>query len=128
MKNTPDPIDVLDVLTHEAALGAADVNDKPSAVEMRDIDELIAFARTELNRQARAEVTPVARCKRVVRPSILALTRDALLARIDELQRMPGMRFAASNHRFAGYSSDDDLRETLELMEVLLEPTTGQPS
>lgn len=129
MKNpNPDPIEVLDVLSHEIGLGAADTSDKPTAAELRDIDELIAFTRTELNRQARAEVAPVARCKRAVRPSILAMSRDAVLARIDELRNMPGMRFAASHHRFAGHASDQDLRETLEMMELLLEPSAERPS
>ncbi len=126
--SNPDPLDMLDVLSHEAGLGAADIVDKPTAAELRDIDELIAFTRAELNRQARAEVAPVARCKRAVRPSILAMSRDAVLARIDELRRMPGMRFAASHHRFTGHSTDHDLRETLEVMELLLEPSAEQPS
>lgn len=129
MKNpNPDPIEVLDVLSHEAGLGATEVDDKPTAAERRDIDELIAFTRGELNRQARAEVAPVARYKRAIRPSILAMSRDAVLARIEDLRNMPGMRFAASNHRFAGHSTDQDLRETLEVMELLLEPSTELPS
>ena len=129
MKNSnPDPMDVLDVLSHEAGLGAAEAVDKPTAAELRDVDELIAFARTELNRQARAEVAPVARRKSAVRPSILGMTRAALLARIDELRAMPGMRLAASHHRFTGHTTDDDLREALERMESLLDPAVEQPS
>lgn len=129
MKNpSPDPIDVLDVLSHEAGLGAAEAVDKPTAAELHDVDELIAFARSELNRQARAEVAPVTRRKSAVRPSILAMSRATLLARIDELRAMPGMRLAASHHRFAGYVTDDDLREALERMESLLDPAVGQPS
>jgi hypothetical protein len=56
------------------------------------------------------------------------MSREAVLARIDELRSMPGVRFAASHHRFIGHSTDQDLRETLEVMELLLEPSTEQPS
>ncbi|MBE7450526.1 MAG: hypothetical protein HS111_16995 [Kofleriaceae bacterium] len=122
MKNhTTDPLDVLDVLSHEAGLGAADADDKPTAAELRDLDDVIAFARTELNRQARADVAPVARVQRAVRPSILAMTRDALLARIAELRLMPTTRLAASHRHFAGVASDDDLRASLEDLEALLD-------
>jgi hypothetical protein len=125
MKNpNTDPLDVLDVLSHEVGLGATEIKDKPTASELRDIDELIAFARGELNRQARAEVAPVARISRVVRASILAMTRDAIVTRIAELRRMPGMLLATSHHRYVGHSTEDDLREVLEDLESLLDRTT----
>ncbi len=118
---TIDPLDVLDTLTHEAGLAAAESDAKPTADELRDIDAVIAFARTELNRQARADVAPAVPVLRAVRPSILAMSRDALLARLDELRLMPGTRLAASHHRFAGYASDNDLRVSLEDLEALLD-------
>jgi hypothetical protein len=129
MKNpNTDPLDVLDVLSHEIGLGATEIDDKPTAGELRDIDDLIAFARGELNRQARAEVAPVARVSRVVRPTILAMSRDAIVARIAELRQMPGMLLATSHHRYAGHSTDDDLREVLEDLESLIDRTTERPS
>jgi len=118
---TTDPLDVLDVLSHEAGLAAAESETKPTADELRDIDDLIAFARTELNRQARADVAPVATVTRQVRPSILAMSRDALLARLEELRLMPGTRLAALSHRSPGYSTDGDLRVALEDLESLLD-------
>ncbi len=122
MTTRPDAIDMLDALAREAGFGAAESDAKPTAEELRAVEAAIVFARRELAKQARADVLPVATVVRPVRPSILAMTRDALIGRLRELQSMSGVtRLAVSHRHFNGAVSENDLRTTLEDLEAILD-------
>jgi hypothetical protein len=128
MTTRPDPIDVLDTLAHEAGLGAADTDVKLTPEEQQDARRLIAFARSELAKQARADVVDIAPVVRPVRPSILAMSRDALLTRLRDLQIMQRpARLAVSHRHFAGNVSDNDLRTLLEDLEANLDRAGDDP-
>ncbi len=123
-----DPLDVLEVLSHEAGLAAAESKAPPTADELREIDELIGFARSELAKQARADLVTAPAQVRPVRASILAMTSEALRARMNELFAMPGIgRVAVSHQRFVGHASDDDLRLLLDDLETMLADGVAAP-
>jgi hypothetical protein len=51
-----------------------------------------------------------------IRPSLLAMTRDALIAKLTELTRAHGNRIQYAHRNLKGLS-DDDLRRMLALLE-----------
>lgn len=123
MTHRADAIDMLDALSREAAFAAAECDSRPSDTESHDVQAALAFARRELARQARADVAPAAAVVRPVRPSILAMSRDAVIARLRELQAAAGGAPLAVSHRhFAGDISDADLRTMLEDLEATFAP------
>jgi hypothetical protein len=108
---------IYDAIAHEDALDAADRR------------ELTSTERDEAHRfvdQMRARVLDEQRARRThrdegarVRPSILAMARDAILRRLGELfDSHPGAVFA---HRDLTMMSDHDLRTALEDAESLVE-------
>lgn len=122
MNTNQDPRVVLDALAHEIGLGAADSDAQLTLQQVRAADNVIAFARRELAKQARADVPHVVAVDGPVRPSILAMTRNAIVARMRELEALLGPTQLAVSHRhFTGAASDDDLRSLLEDLESLLE-------
>ncbi len=122
MNATTDPNEILDALAHEVGLGAADSDAPLTQRQIKDADAVIAFARRELAKQARADVPMVVPVERPVRPSILAMSRDAIVARLRELQTALGATQLAVSHRhFTGAASDHDLRSVLEDLETLFQ-------
>lgn len=122
MTATNDPGQILDALAHEVGLGAADSDAQLTPKQVKDADEVIAFARRELAKHARADVPHVVPLERPVRASILAMSRDAIVTRLRELQAALGATQLAVSHRhFTGAASDDDLRSVLEDLETLFE-------
>ena len=114
---TEDDWDILDALADEAARYEADegkptLTSRAAARRYRAFvdDRLAALGRAELEQHAPARVTQPA-----IRPDLLAMTRDKLLAYIRRLQdQQPGLGFA---HRSLVDVSDDDLRTMIEDIE-----------
>jgi hypothetical protein len=117
-------IRILDAVFHEAALVEAE--DGTVTPELRaDVDAIMAHVQDRLaalNRAAKRRhlaLVPAAPVAREVRPSILAMTRDAILARLADLCASQPRALLA--HRdFAGMD-DDDLRSALEDAEQTIE-------
>ena len=106
---------ILEAVYHEAAL--VDADERRMTPEMRrDANAIMAFTQSRLAELRRAEFHREAARARVgaasVRASILAMTRDAILARLRALySQQPGALFA---HRDFDAMTDDDLRTALE--------------
>lgn len=117
---TPDDdknLEILDAIYNDAALaeaesGAATVDDKKWAQGVRsNVQARLA----EMRRSLTPAAAPARKAK-PIRPSLLALGRDALVERLTQLtQRMGGaVQFA---HRHLGGLSDDDLRRLIDTLE-----------
>ena len=114
---------ILDAVYHEAAL--VDAEEGPDTPELRrDVDAIMAFSQArlaELRREEHrrnAERAPAV-VSSTVRPSILAMTRAAILDRLAALWTMqPGTVLA---HRAFVEMPDDDLRVALEDAESIAE-------
>ncbi len=115
---------ILDAIFHQVALVEAD--EAPATPEVRrDVDAIMAHAHERLAEMRRREkasllaTAPAVITQPTVRPSIVAMARDAVLARLATLcAAHPGAILA---HRdFAGMT-DDDLRSALEDAESLAE-------
>ncbi len=116
---TPDddkPIDALDALYEALALqaeehGSATPEDREWAARMRarTMDKLAAHRRALV-----PDVQPTK--ARPIRAEFLAMSRDALLARFEEISRrvVGGIQVA---HRHLTDLTDDDLRRVLETLE-----------
>jgi len=113
----PHSMDVLDEISHQAAIveaerGAVRKDDEKWSRELgKQVDSRIA----ELRRNLLPADAPIEKAT-PIRPSILALGRDALLARIAELGKAMGgsLQYAYRDLRSL---SDDDLRRLLDMME-----------
>lgn len=112
-----DNLEILDRAYHEAAIeDATHAETTPAdrvwadSVRLRTQDRLAAIRRNLLpSIDTPGVASPI-------RPSILAMTRDAVLARIAELaQRLAGDIQIA--HRGLTGLTDDDLRQLLEALE-----------
>ncbi len=103
-----------ETLAHEAAMDAAERRELTP--ELRAISQrLHGWAHEQIDAYDRAD----ARRRKKVRPSILAMERPPLLARLGEiLAGQPKVVFA---YRDFEHMSDDDLRSALEDAEQLLE-------
>lgn len=116
---TPDDknLEILDAIYHDAALaeaesGTATAEDKKWAQGVRSS---VQARLAEMRRSLTPAATPAKKAK-PIRPSLLALGRDALVERLTQLtQRMGGaVQFA---HRHLGGLSDDDLRRLIDTLE-----------
>ena len=107
---------IYDAISHEVALAAEEAPDTPEL--RRDVDALMAFTKGRLAELRRAELrhADAERARAVVpatiRPSILALTREALIERLAALWTAQPRTMLA--HRDFAVMTDDDLREALE--------------
>lgn len=123
MMSAPDdddndkPIDALDALYEDMAMyasehGTATPKDKEWAERMRarTLDRIAAMRRNLVPDVAPIKAPPI-------RASLLAMTRDALLARFDEISRRMGGAVQVA-HRHLKDLSDDDLRRVLETLET----------
>ncbi|HEU0029899.1 MAG TPA: hypothetical protein VFQ53_04645 [Kofleriaceae bacterium] len=121
MKNKIDSMEILDALAdaaarHEVEHGEPTVESRAAAARIRGfIDErLAAMRRTDLE-----DLGPVGVERRAIRPDLLGLARDALVARLECLaERFPALGFAHRNFRGV---SDDDLRTMIEDAEAAME-------
>ena len=122
MMSNPDddddkPIDALDAMYEDLAMyaaehGTATPRDKQWADRMR------ARAAEQLAAHRRALVPePIPVKARPIRAEFLAMTRDALLAKFDEISRRMGGAVQVA-HRHLKDLSDDDLRRILETLET----------
>lgn len=111
------PVDALDALYEDLAQyasehGDATPRDREWAARMR------ARTMEKLAQHRRNLVPDVAPIKaRPIRGELLAMTRDALLARFDEISRRMGGAVQVA-HRHLKDLSDDDLRRVLETLET----------
>jgi hypothetical protein len=111
-----DKPDALDAIYEALALDAEEhgthtPKDREWATRMR------ARAMEKLAAHRRALVPDVARTKaRPIRAELLAMTRDGLLARFQEISRRMGGALQVS-HRHLKDLTDDDLRRVLETIE-----------
>lgn len=122
MMSAPDddddkPVDALDALYEDLALyasehGTATPKDKEWAARMR-VRTMERVA--EMRRNLVPDVEPIK--ARPIRPSLLAMTRDALLARFDEISKRMGGAVQVA-HRHLKDLSDDDLRRVIETLET----------
>jgi hypothetical protein len=103
-------LEILEAIFHEAALVEAEEGEstpeqkQKAAAIMSRLDARVADLRRNL------AVTP-SKPARPIRPSILAMTRDALIAALDALTSNAQVQVA---HRNLSTLSDDDLRRLLE--------------
>jgi hypothetical protein len=109
-------LDILDDIYFEAALVESE-SAKPRTAEQRrwsrDVVESFRGRIAELRRsRLPANVTPVK--ARPIRTSLLAMTRDALLAKLAELTQGGQIQYA---HRNLKGLSDDDLRRMIDLLD-----------
>ena len=115
----------VEAIYHEAALVAAEHG--PSTRETRAAarrleifaQERVAAAR----RAATARVQVAVPERRPIRPSLLAMARDALLARYEQIRvSYPGALVAGvSHHKLSGTLTDDELRTIVEDAELAIE-------
>lgn len=110
------PIDALDAMYEDLARyaeehGTDTPKDKAWASHMRarTMEKLAAMRRNLV-----PDVAPIK--PRAIRPELLAMTRDALLARFEEISRRMGGGVQVA-HRHLKDLTDDDLRRVLETLE-----------
>jgi len=123
-------LDVVDGLFHdmaedEAQHGKLRANDRAALGEVNDVAKQAALrARQELLEQARQE--RLAAGKPSVPARILAMTKDAIVNRIRDLDQLfPGK--LAVQHRKFEEESVDDLRTLLADFEAQLGDSAGKP-
>lgn len=117
MPNTMNAADALDAIIHDAAMRAAD--EGVSTLAERDADERVAaMLHTQIAalRRSRLPVAEPPRKAGPVRPSLLALTREMLLARLAAVTTALGgsVQYA---HRNLDELTDDDLRRLVDMIE-----------
>jgi hypothetical protein len=114
----PDPnLEILDAIYHEAALEEAE-HGKGTAEDPRFAREMstrVQARLAELRRNLVPATAPVAKA-RPIRPSLLALGRDALVAKLNELTRRLGPSVQYAHRKLEGLS-DDDLRRLVDAVD-----------
>jgi hypothetical protein len=108
---------IYEAIAYEDALDASEKRAGLSYVEREDARQIIAHMRARVIEKQRAD-RGAARAVRV-RPSIVAMVRDAMLQRFEEL--FAGRSDAMLAFRDLTELSDDDLRAALEDAEQLAE-------
>ena len=125
MRDPDKNVRTVEAVYHEAALVAAE--EGASTRETRAAASRLArFAQERVAEARRAAVARVPRAveeRKPIRPSLLAMTRDALLARIEELRagHSRALAFGALHHKLSDSISDDDLRSMIEDAETAIE-------
>ena len=123
MTNDDRDVRILDAVFHEAALIEADEGVVTPELR-RDVDAIMAYARQRLAGMRRAEMRRATGDRPMiaaapVRPSIFAMTRESILARLATLCTVH--RGAVFAHRDFAEMTDEDLRSALEDAESLAE-------
>ena len=110
-------------IAHEVALvDAFDIQTTPDVRRRATVLAKFAQERSAAMRRAEVARRPVRTVSGDVRPSILAMARDAVFARLRDLWTMhPELQLA---HRDCTGMSDDDLRSALEDAESMIERLT----
>lgn len=122
--NDKNYLDVLDAIIHEAALrDATEGTSTPAERKAEDAVHASVHARLAAMRRNLLPAAAPPAPARPIRPSLLALGRDALLARLETLTRTMGgaVQYA---HRDLARLSDDDLRRIIDLIEP--HPSTAE--
>ena len=113
----PHSVEVLDEVSYQAALSEAEHGAvrKDDAAWSRELGKRLDARLAQMRRNLLPAYAPIEKAS-PIRPSILAMGRDALLARIAELGRSMGgsLQYAYRDLRAL---SDDDLRRLLDLMD-----------
>lgn len=114
MMNHKKNLDVLEALADAAV--AVELDEGASTKESRAASERYhAFVGERLAEMRRAELARIGEPKiekRPIRPSLMAMARDALIAELGRLkQAHPNLRFA---HRKLSAVTDEDLRTMIE--------------
>ena len=109
--------DILDAIYEEVALEAAEhgtnaPEDRPWA---REVGKRVQARLAELRRNLVPAAAPVTQAK-PIRPSLLALGRDALVAKLDELIARLGTSVQYAHRNLEGLS-DDDLRRLIDTLD-----------
>jgi len=117
MADNDKNVEILDAIYEEAALEAAEngktaPEDRPWA---REVGKRVQARLAELRRNLVPAAAPVAQAK-PIRPSLLALGRDALVAKLDELIARLGTSVQYAHRNLEGLS-DDDLRRLIDTLD-----------
>jgi hypothetical protein len=108
---TPDEkkLDALEAAFHDAALADAEADDA-TPEEKEWAKQFHARVDAQLADMEK-NLAPSAAPAKPIRPSLLALTRDALLAKLEQLVSVGRLQVA---HRKLSTLSDDDLRRLIQ--------------
>lgn len=116
-KDKRTPLDTLDEVSHQAALAEAD-NGKSTSEDhkwSRALGASVEARLAELRRNLTPAEAPTERA-RPLRPSLLAMARDALLAAIERIVGAGGGDVQVAYRDLRGLS-DDDLRRLLDTLD-----------
>lgn len=115
---TPDDknLEALEAIFHDAAVADAEDKDGSTPEEREWAKQLHARVADQLADMER-NLAP-AKSPKPIRPGLLAMARDTLLAKIDELVGVGRLQVA---HRNLSTLSDDDLRRLLQSVEPAVE-------
>ncbi|HET9989440.1 MAG TPA: hypothetical protein VFQ65_13005 [Kofleriaceae bacterium] len=115
--NTDKNVEILDAIYEEAALDAAEHGTNPPADRSwaREVGKRVQARLAELRRNLVPATAPVVQAQ-PIRPSLLALGRDALIAKLDELTRRLGSSVQYAHRNLEGLS-DDDLRRLIDTLD-----------
>jgi len=110
-------LEILDAIYQEAALDAAETGKNPPEDRpwAREVGKRVQARLAELRRNLVPAATPVVQAQ-PIRPSLLALGRDALIAKLDELTRRLGSSVQYAHRKLEGLS-DDDLRRLIDTLD-----------
>ena len=118
MTTKPDPDDLLDELSYQAALAEADHGKSTRADDRaaRELGDKLQARLAQLRRNLLPASAPIQKAK-PIRAKWLTLQRDAMIAKLTEItQAMSGaVQYA---HRDLQGLSDNDLRQLLDLLDT----------
>ena len=110
-------LETLDTILHEAALVEAERGTSTPAQRQiaRQVRDAVDAQLAALRRKLLPDPDPPTKAP-PIRPSLFALGREALVARLEELTRSRGGAVQYAHRELAGLS-DDDLRRLIDLLE-----------
>lgn len=111
---------IYDAISYEDALDTSERRSGLTLAERHEARGIVDTMRMRVLEKQRAD-RATSRVSRI-RPSILAMTRDAMMGRLAEL--LAARPLAVFAFHDLTVLSDDDLRTVLEDVEALAEPTT----
>jgi len=116
-KNKPSAADVLDAISHQVALEEAE-NGKSTAADRqwsRELGVTIEARLAELRRNLTPADAPTEKAK-PLRPSTLAMVREALMEAIESIMRAMGGTVQYAHRNLKGLT-DDDLRRLFDTID-----------
>ena len=123
-KDKPNDLDILDEVSHQAALADAE-HGRSSADDQkwsRALGTVMEARLAELRRNLTPAEAPTERAK-PIRPSLLAMARDALIEAINRITQVRGGAVQYAHRELRGLT-DDDLRRLLDTLEP--DPTNAE--